>query len=124
MGETVGYMVTWSTYCSWPDGRKIESCPVVLSDAQREAVKAGIVDEGKRAEEKIVAIAVGANHVHVVVRNTERNLSEFVGRSKAAGRKALGRIGFTGKVWARGYDKRYCFDEDAFRNRIEYVERH
>lgn len=29
-----------------------------------------------------------------------------------------------GRVWTKGYDKRYCFDEKALRERIAYVERH
>ncbi len=147
MGNTVGYMVTWGMYGTWLQGdergyvkngkhlgrddalceanrNNLRGCAVYLTDEQRKPVERTIVAEGQRAGEKIEAIAVCSDHVHVVVRHTGKNMGEFVGRSKAAGRKVLRGMGFCGKVWARGYDKRFCFDEDAIKQRIAYVEGH
>ena len=147
MGNTVGYMVTWVMYGTWLQGdergyvkegehlgrddvlyeanrNNLQGRAVYLTDEQKEPVERAIVAEGQRAGEKIEAIAVCSDHVHVVVRHTGKNMGEFVGRSKAAGRGALRGLGFCGKVWARGYDKRFCFDEEALRQRIAYVEGH
>lgn len=147
MGNTVGYMVTWRMYGTWlqGDGRgytkdgehlgrddvlfeanrnNLQGSAVRLTDDQKEPVEKSIGAEGRRAGEKIEAIAVCSDHVHVVVRHTGKNVGEFVGRSKAAGRGVLRGMGLCGKVWARGYDKRFCFDEEALRQRIEYVEGH
>ena len=124
MAATVGYMVTWRCYGTWDGAECAESDSVQLSGSAKKPVEDAIMEEGKRAGEKIAAIAVWSNHVHAVVRYTGRDLGEFVGRSKAAGRKALRQMGFEGKVWARGYDKRFCFDEESLKYRIDYVERH
>ncbi len=32
--------------------------------------------------------------------------------------------GLEGKVWARGYDKRFCFEEVSVESRIAYVVKH
>ncbi|MBE0536375.1 MAG: hypothetical protein IH624_11960 [Phycisphaerae bacterium] len=78
--------------------------------------------EAKRWGEGIEALAVTSEHVHVVVRYSEPPIDEFVRACKAAGQAALERAGHTGRVWAKGYDKRFCFDEDALRTRVEYLE--
>jgi hypothetical protein len=36
----------------------------------------------------------------------------------------LKEIGLKGKIWARGYDKRFCFDQITLDKRIEYVQNH
>jgi len=43
---------------------------------------------------------------------------------KAAGRMALKEYGFQGKLWTKGYDKRFCFDAETLERRIKYVEKH
>jgi len=67
---------------------------------------------------------VYSSHVHLVVGYVGKNIGRLVGRYKAAGRKALENDGLTGKVWTRGYDKRFCFDEKDLRARVAYVNRH
>jgi len=55
------------------------------------------------------------------------SLSNLFQRQKHAGafdRVALQAKGFVGRVWARGYDKRYCFDEESLKDRMDYVGRH
>lgn len=34
------------------------------------------------------------------------------------------KAGFEGKLWGKGYDKRYCYDNKGLQARIEYVGRH
>ena len=36
----------------------------------------------------------------------------------------VGNVGIEGKVWTRGYDVRFCFDEEALKQKIDYVQRH
>lgn len=69
-------------------------------------------------------MAVCSNHVHVVVGYREQSIGEVVGRFKNAGRVALKNAGIEGRIWTKGYDKRFCYDEDALKNRIEYVNEH
>lgn len=45
-------------------------------------------------------------------------------RYKRATSQALREKGFKGKVWTRGYDKRFCFDEKSLRARVDYVKKH
>jgi len=52
----------------------------------------------------------------------ESAIEKVVAYYKTAGRLALKGMGCTGKVWTRGYDKRFCFDRASLRRRIEYVQ--
>jgi len=45
------------------------------------------------------------------------------GRLKNAARVALQKDGFIGRVWAKGFDNRYCFDEESLKKRIDYVQK-
>ena len=75
----------------------------------------------ERLNLRILAMAVRTWHVHTVIAATEHGLPKVVKCAKDAGRWELrpGR-----PIWTAGYDKRFCFDEDSVRRRIEYVERH
>ena len=69
-------------------------------------------------------MAISTTHVHVVVDVIDEPIETAVARYKRAVTKALRAEGITGKVWTRGYDKRYCFDEESLRARVEYVRGH
>ena len=73
---------------------------------------------------ELLAVAVCSNHVHLVVGPLGKPVEEFVAVCKTAGRRALHLAGLAGKVWTRGYDRRFCFDEKSMRERIEYVNKH
>ena len=137
MALTVGYMLTWRTYGTWVAGgaqgsvglaryrrEQMQGNAVRLNGRATKLVHDAIVQEAKRWGEKIEALAVLSDHVHVVVRYGGQPIDEFVSACKAAGRLALKGEGFDGRVWAKGYDKRFCFDEGAMEARIEYVEGH
>jgi REP element-mobilizing transposase RayT len=147
MRKTVGYMLTWTTYGTWlqgdergyvKNGKILEENPklkkanvesmlrneVRLNKKQKEIVKEATFKEAEKTQEKILALAVCSNHVHMVMCYTVRPIEKSAGRFKNAARVALQQDGFTGRVWARGFDKRYCFDEKSLKNRIDYVERH
>ncbi len=147
MRKTLGYMLTWTTYGTWLQGRKegfvkdgevrgenvalqidceekLKESPVRLRRKEREIVREGILEAAKRFKQNIRAIAVCSNHVHIVCEYVEVPIGVLVGYYKNAGRKALQKSGYEGKVWTRGYDKRFCFDQKALRERMKYVEGH
>ena len=69
----------------------------------------------------IYAMTIQTQHMHVVLRNTPASLGGIVKCVKDAARWHL----LAGRpIWSAGYDKRFCFDENSLRARIEYVERH
>jgi REP element-mobilizing transposase RayT len=147
MAKTLGYFVTWTTYGTWLQGdergyvqkgkilganpklkkaniKSMSRAEVRLNKKQKEIVKTAILNEAEKAREEIVALAVCSNHVHMVLRYTGKPIEKSLGSLKNAARVALQKNGFIGRVWARGFDKRYCFDEKSLKNRIDYVQRH
>jgi REP element-mobilizing transposase RayT len=146
MGKTLGYMVTFTTYGTWlqgdrrgfvKDGKIFEGCErleqankkmrrddkVGLRKAEREIARNAILQEAERIGEKILALSVWSNHVHVVIKEGGKPVDMVVNRLKTAAYYSLRKSGFEGKVWTRSFDKRFCFDERALRKRIEYVEK-
>ncbi len=95
---------------------------VQLSDTQRTAVREAILKEAIRRRHNIHAVCVRATHIHVVVGRTMEATEKIVACYKTAGRLALKGMGCTGKVWTRGYDKKFSFDQASLRRRIEYVQ--
>jgi REP element-mobilizing transposase RayT len=147
MAKTTGYMVTWTTYGSWlqgdkrgyvKDGKTREEnaqlerqnrgaqrqATVKLTKANREIIKGAIADEAKRLNQKVYAIAVYSSHVHLVLDYDKREIGELIRSYKNAAYFALRKNGFAGRVWTRGYDIRYCFDDESLKKRIDYVRRH
>ncbi len=72
----------------------------------------------------ILAAAVCSNHVHVVVCTIDEQIDSVVRQYKRNTAGAMKKFGAEGKVWAKGYDKRFCYDEKSLQARIEYVTRH
>ena len=147
MVKTVGYMITWTTYGTWLQGDKRgyvkngKICPankrltqanrrlqaqdaIRLSKAQRQLVRQAIINEAQRQAQRIYALAVQSNHVHLLVAYIPRPLGKMVAYYKKAARLTLRATGLTGRLWASGYDKRYCFDRATLKQRIEYVKAH
>jgi len=83
-----------------------------------EAIGRSLVD---RQSIEIYAMTVQTWHVHLVVARTVVSLNRIVKCAKDAARWHL-RAGRP--IWGGGYDKRFCFDGESLRGRIEYVERH
>jgi len=97
---------------------------VRLTASQREHVKEAILKGAARAGEQVIALAVCSNHVHLVIRYTGKTIERTVRRLKNAGYFALRKAGFEGRVWTRGYDKRFCFDQRSLGERVSYVKGH
>lgn len=137
-------MLTWATYGSWLQGdergwvkngrvlqpdirlyltnkQKLKSEPVKLKESQRRLVKEIIVAESKKINHRIYTLAVCSNHVHIVAEPCSESIPRIVKRYKRVGTYTLQKNGFNGKVWTKGYDKRYCFDVEDLENVINYV---
>ena len=140
-------MLTWTTYGTWlqgdvrgyvKDGKTLKGNAALLranvesqkdktvrlNGAQKEIVRSAIFEEAERLGQRILALVVWSNHVHLVADNIDESVGVVAGRYKRAARWALKREGFEEKVWTKGYDKRFCFDGEELRGRIEYVEGH
>jgi len=140
-------MVTWTTYGSWlrgdergfvANGQVLIGSPEVLqADRNRqkspsvrlnrreiELVRQAIFSEAERIGHEVEALTVCTNHVHLVARPHSECVEELVGRYKSLTTRALWQYGRYGRIWTKGYDKRFCFSEEEFAARIKYVQNH
>jgi hypothetical protein len=140
-----GVMLTATTYGTWlrgdergwcEDGRVYPAEPTLeLADRERlkhtpflfepaqlhdigTAIGRSLID---RLQQRVLALTVQTWHVHFVVANSDVPIADVAKCAKEAVRYHLrpGR-----PIWTEDYDKRFCFDEQSLRTRIEYVERH
>jgi len=147
MSKIVGYMVTWTTYGSWlrgdergfvANGQILPGSPEVLqADRNRQKspsvrlnareirlVRQAIFSEEERIGREVEALVVCTNHVHLVSRPHSESVEELVGRYKSLTTRALWQYGRQGRIWTKGYDKRFCFSEEELEQRIGYVNKH
>ena len=143
----IGYMITWATYGSWLQGgekgyskdgvqhskdpmllranlKRLQKPAVKLDARQKQIVRDEVYKVAERLGQRVYSVAVCSNHVHIVVSNILEEIDSVVGRYKGSTAFVLKKCGVDGKVWARGIDKRFCFDEESLQARIEYVARH
>ena len=147
MPETLGYMLTWTTYGSWLQGdergyvkngqtlggdeKLVDLCEkfqkghtVKLKGNEKDIVRQAILNEAERIGQTIEALAVCSNHIHVVARYSPELIGRMVSRLKNVASSALRRHGRCGRVWTRGFDKRFCFTREDLVRRIQYVKNH
>jgi REP element-mobilizing transposase RayT len=147
MSDIVGYMVTWTTYGTWLQGdkrgyvkngeilpgdkiineanRKLQKYdPIVLSKNEKEVIRQTIIDEASFRGQKILALMVCSNHVHLVAEPCKFSIEEAVSIYKNKATSALRKFGRPGRLWTKGFNKRFCFNADALAARINYVIRH
>jgi REP element-mobilizing transposase RayT len=147
MQKLIAYMITWTTYGTWlqgderryvKDGQTLDPNPNLkksnlsslkqqitkLTSQQKITAQNAILEEAKRINHKIHAIAVYSNHIHIVAENNHMPISQMVSRYKNVATAALKRTGFNAKLWTKGYDKRFCFTEEQLKQKIEYVNKH
>ncbi len=140
-------MLTWTTYGSWLQGDKrgyvkdgvivvgnkalnlankslMRYPEVSLASAQRHIIRDALRSEAGALGQEILAIAVGRKHVHLAVSSCDMKAGTAVSHYKNAARLAIQADGFVGKLWTRGFSKRYCFDEQQLQAVIEYVNGH
>ncbi len=140
-------MVTWTAYGSWlqgdrrkyvKDGQILNPNPsletknkenmkypkVSLNAPQKEIIEKAIIEESAGLNQKIYAIAVRSNHIHLVTDCNFISAASAVSHYKNAARLAVESNGFVGRLWTKGFSVRYCFDEDQLNKVIQYVNRH
>jgi REP element-mobilizing transposase RayT len=144
MADTLGYMVTWTTYGSWLQGDKrkyvkdgeilppneelvdanskaLTKDAVQLSFHQRRIAEEAIRQKAIQLGQRIYALKVCAKHVHLVAEYIPRPIGIVVQRYKSCAVHALRRDGMQGRVWTAGFNKRYCFDANTLQIKINYV---
>jgi REP element-mobilizing transposase RayT len=147
MGKTLGYMVTWTTYGTWLQGdkrgfvkdgkildmseeleqdnkKRQKSNKVSLTKEQREIVRSSIIHEAGKIRENVVAISVRSNHVHALIEGGGKPIGMVVNRLKTSAYYALRECGFAGRLWTKGFDRRFCFSEKELKARVDYVNKH
>ena len=148
MGKMTGYMLTWTIYGTWlqgdekgyvKDGKVMGENPalmnsnigslvnekVLLTGQHQEVVHQAIIQQSIMHKQRIYALSVASRHVHLVLEYIPKlTIERAIWSYKYATNTALVKDGFKGKVWTRGYDVRYCFDEESLRARVGYVRRH
>jgi REP element-mobilizing transposase RayT len=147
MAKTLGYMITFTTYGTWLQGdergfvkdgktyaanqsladsnkQKLAENPVKLSKNNRAIAAKSIFEKANRIDQKILALAVCSNHVHIVVDYVPIPMGKIVSYYKNAAQISLRKAGLAGRISTKGFDKRYCFDEQALKSRIDYVNSH
>ena len=147
MAKMVGFMATWTTYGTWLQGDRrgyvkngvtlganaqleksneelLKHDKIMIPKNLRKTIENAIIEEAKKIGQKVSAIGVCSNHVHIVVEGTDYRCGYSVGRFKRAATKALREYGFVNKVRTKGYDKRYCYSQDELETRIKYVQHH
>jgi REP element-mobilizing transposase RayT len=147
MEKLIGYMLTWTTYGTWLEGDRrgyVKDGEVLPGDESREklgrskqkdkvvklakryraVINEAILNESKRLGQKVYCLVICSNHVHLVVNKIDENIGKVAGRYKQAGTRAMRAEGVEGKIWTKGFDKRYCYSEEELGNKIRYVEGH
>jgi len=140
-------MLTWTAYGSWLQGDKrkyVKNCQILdpnpsletknkenmkypkvsLNAPQREIIEKAIIAESAELNQKICAIAVRSNHIHLVTDCNFISAATAASHYKNAARLAVESNGFVGRLWTKGFSVRYCFDEEQLNKVIQYVNRH
>ena len=137
-------MITWTTYGTWlqgdnrryvkngrtlPRNDKLKSAnqkqqkfqTVKLNSCQKHIVRKAILQEAKRVNQKIPALAVYSNHVHIAAEVSTESIEQAVHRYKYSATLALRDCGVQNKIWSKGFDKRYCFTDEELEQKIKYI---
>jgi len=104
--------------------KRLKAGMVQLTHQEQKIVREAILNKAQTLGQKIYPMAVCSNHVHIVAERISEPIEMVVSHYKNAARIALRANGFVGKVWTRGFDKRFCFNRQQLKSRIEYVQAH
>ena len=145
--KLIAYMVTWTTYGTWLQGderkyvkngeilqpneklktenqeqQKFQT--ITLNKNQRQIAEQAIRQEAKRINQKILALAVCANHIHLLAEKSEKTIEQTVHNYKYAATAALRKAGLQNKIWTKGFDKRFCYQQQELQQKIKYIQDH
>jgi REP element-mobilizing transposase RayT len=148
MSEIIGYMATWNTYGSWLPGdergyvnnqgqtvngnegilqisTERQKYPTVkLNKQERKTAEQIILAEAEKIGHEIIALAVCTNHVHLLAKPHQQPIDKIIGRYKSITTRAFWGYGRKGEIWARGFDKQYCYTVNELTAKINYVQKH
>ena len=147
MPKIVGYMLTWTTYGSWlpgderryvTDGKIMQGDKLVLernkkrqkaetvklSRAEKQIVRNIILSEAQRIGQVVEGVVVYSNHVHLLVRPHSESMEEIIGRYKSITTRQLWTKGRKGRIWTKGYNRRFCFGEEDIIKKKQYIDNH
>ena len=147
MSALIGYMVTCTTYGSWLQGDErgyvkqgrtcpednairqanlnaLKTPPVTLIKSEQKVVYEAIVSESGLIAQKICALAVCPDHVHLAAKPCRKSIEQIVSRYKNKAMFALRKYGREGRIWTRSFDKRFCFTAEQLAARITYIRNH
>jgi REP element-mobilizing transposase RayT len=145
--KLIGYMVTWTTFGSWlqgderkyvKDGQVLDPDPklkqsnlsaikqeiIKLTPFQRNIAEIAILQEAKRINQKIHAIAVCTNHIHLLAEVSAESIEKAVHRYKYSATAALRNYVSQNKIWSKGFDKRFCYCKNEIEQKIKYIQNH
>ena len=147
MPKIIGYMVTWTTYGSWLPGdergyvenghilpanrgifkaskKQLKSQAVSLTKQEMKIIHQVILNEAQRIHNEILALVVCTNHVHIAIHPHSQSIDKIISRYKSITTRALWDTGRKGRIWTKGFDKRFCFSEEELAARIKYINKH
>ncbi len=147
MRKTIGYMITFTTYGTWLQGdnrgyvkngqilkknyklkesnkQNLKTNPVRLTVEQKKIVYQAILEKAKQIGQKIPALYVATNHVHIVAEYIPKPIYIIARHYKICGEQALKTRGFADKVWTKGFDRRFCYSQEELDGRVKYVNSH
>jgi len=105
--------------------KKMQKCPTVkLTKQEKVITETTILNEAERIGHKIEALAVCSNHVHLAAKPCEKSIERLVSMYKSVATRALRCCGRTGRLWTKGFDKRFCFTQDDLARKIAYIRNH
>ena len=143
----VAYMLTWTTYGTWLQGdhrgwvKEGEIYPtnyvlektnrghmrtdsVLLTKKQRFLAAQAIMAKSAKLGQKIFGLAVCDNHLHLAAENINMSIGRVVSNYKHTIRLVLQDNGFCGKLWTKGFDKRYCMEDEQIAHKVAYIRTH
>lgn len=104
--------------------KRLKAGMVQLTHQEQKIAREAILNKAQTLGQKIYSMAVCSNHVQIVAERISESIEMVVSHYKNAARIALRANGFVAKVWTRGFDKRFCFNQQQLKSRIEYVQAH
>jgi len=140
-------MITWTTYGTWlqgdkrgyvKDGKILRGNDALLKSNLKRLknpatrfgtehcaiVRHAILKKAQEIRQQIYAIVVCSSHVHIVAERTNEFIEKVVSFYKNAARLVLRSNDFIGRIWTKGFDKRFCFNREELEKKIKYVKDH
>lgn len=111
---------------TWAQAReRMRADAVWLTAAERDAAFMGLCRGANEFGYELLAVSIESWHLHALVVHGADPIKAVVGRLKNRMRQAVGEVTpGRGRIWAKGYDKRFCFTERDVAVRRAYIQRH